>query len=59
TGAKPQIGAVGELVSVPEYRVEVLCSGRNAAAVEAALLKAHPYEAPAYDFTLLWRPTPQ
>lgn len=55
-GANPHIGKVGALESVPEYKVEVLCNRQNAQAVEAALLKAHPYEAPAYDFTLLWRP---
>lgn len=55
-GARPQIGMHGALTVVPEYKVEVLCSQHNAAAVEAALLQAHPYEVPAYDFTLLWRP---
>lgn len=55
-GASPTIGSVGSLTQVPEYRVEVLCTERTAAAVEKALLNAHPYEAPAYDFTLLWRP---
>ncbi|KAJ6201302.1 GTP cyclohydrolase 1 type 2/Nif3 [Bipolaris maydis] len=48
--ASPNIGKVGELEEVDEYRVETLCLGRDAAvkAVEA-LKKAHPYEEPAYE----------
>lgn len=54
-GASPCVGTIGELACVPEYKVEVLCSRHTAAAVEAALLEAHPYEEPAYDFSPVWR----
>ena len=54
--AHPQLGSVGVLTSLPEFKVEVLCPRHLAAAVEAARLKAHPYEAPAYEFTQLWSP---
>ena len=50
-GCQPRVGTIGELACVPEYKVEVLCSRHTAAAVEAALLEAHPYEEPAYDFS--------
>jgi structural toxin protein (hemagglutinin/hemolysin) RtxA len=55
-GSQPHIGQLGELAHVQEYKVEVLCSLHNAAAVEAALLQAHPYETPAYEFTRIWQP---
>jgi hypothetical protein len=49
-GANPNIGAVGTLEHVEEMKVEILCVGRQTVlqAVEA-LLKAHPYEEPAYE----------
>jgi hypothetical protein len=48
-GADPHTGTVDQLEHVLEYKVEVLCEGRDVAqkAVEA-LKKAHPYEVPAY-----------
>ncbi len=55
-GANPSIGEVGKLTYLPEYKVEMLVSRDKAAAVEAALLATHPYEAPAYEFIQLWRP---
>ncbi|KAJ9223110.1 hypothetical protein DTO169C6_4584 [Paecilomyces variotii] len=49
-GANPNIGAVGTVESVEEMKVEILCVGRKTMldAVQA-LLKAHPYEEPAYE----------
>jgi hypothetical protein len=49
-GANPNIGAVGTVEKVEEMRVEILCLGRPTMlkAVEA-LVKAHPYEEPAYE----------
>lgn len=49
-GATPHIGTVGSLEKVEVMRVEILCLGRHTMlqAVEA-LLKAHPYEEPAYE----------
>ncbi|KAL6709460.1 hypothetical protein ACN47E_001395 [Coniothyrium glycines] len=48
--ANPHIGKVGELEEVDEYRVEIMCLGRDVVvkAVEA-LKRAHPYEEVAYE----------
>ncbi|KAI1504335.1 hypothetical protein F5X99DRAFT_35987 [Biscogniauxia marginata] len=49
-GADPHTGSAGQLERVLEYRVEILCEGRDVAkAAVAALKKAHPYEVPAYE----------
>jgi hypothetical protein len=47
--ANPNIGAVGTLESVEEMKVEILCVGRPTM-LDAVndLLKAYPYEEPAY-----------
>ncbi|WP_323096808.1 hypothetical protein [Intrasporangium sp. YIM S08009] len=47
-GANPTIGAVGELETLPEHRVEVTFPRDRRAAVVAALRAAHPYEEPAF-----------
>jgi len=51
-GSSPFVGEVGELKTVDEYRVELVCKGELIEAAVQALLKAHPYEEPAYD---VWR----
>ena len=48
-GADPFIGTAGELETVAEYRVELVCEDELIADVVAALKAAHPYEEPAYD----------
>jgi len=48
-GAQPHIGAVGELETVEEYRVELVCEDHRIRAAITALIEAHPYEEPAYD----------
>jgi dinuclear metal center YbgI/SA1388 family protein len=48
-GAEPTIGAVGELETVPEARVEAVFPRPLRREVLAALRSAHPYEEPAYD----------
>lgn len=48
-GATPTIGAVGELESVDEVRIEVVLERADRATVIAAMLAVHPYEEPAYD----------
>jgi dinuclear metal center YbgI/SA1388 family protein len=48
-GASPTIGAVGELETVAEVRIESILDRRLRARVVAAMLAAHPYEEPAYD----------
>ncbi|WP_390625293.1 Nif3-like dinuclear metal center hexameric protein [Corynebacterium anserum] len=47
--ADPHIGSVGELERVKEIRVEFIAPRRMREKVRGALLKAHPYEEPAYD----------
>jgi len=47
-GASPHIGAVGELESVDEFRVELVVADEDIHAVVAAMKVAHPYEEPAY-----------
>lgn len=49
-GASPAIGSVGSREEVQEMRVEMRLPISARAAVENALLDAHPYEEPAYDF---------
>lgn len=49
-GANPNIGAVGALEHVEEMKVEILCVGRETMLnAVRALVKAHPYEEPAYE----------
>ena len=52
-GSQPFIGAQDTLESVPEYRVELVCTGESIAAAVAALRQAHPYEEPALDVVRL------
>ena len=54
--ASPFIGNRGQLEQVAEYRVEMLVSEDHYPAVEKALLAAHPYETPAYDWVKLFQP---
>lgn len=49
SGAKPYTGEPGQLSREPEWRVEMVCADEHIRAVRDALLKAHPYEEPAYD----------
>ncbi len=54
-GSQPYLGAQGEVETVTEYKVELVCEdGRVESAVEA-MLKAHPYEEPAYSVWPLTR----
>jgi dinuclear metal center YbgI/SA1388 family protein len=48
-GAQPTIGAVGELETVEEVRIEAVLARELRSAVVTAMLAAHPYEEPAYD----------
>ncbi|QYJ05463.1 Nif3-like dinuclear metal center hexameric protein [Nocardioides panacisoli] len=48
-GANPTIGAVGQIETVEEERIEVIFDRVHRADVVRALLAAHPYEEPAYD----------
>lgn len=48
-GANPAIGQIGELETVDEERIEVVCVREKLAAVVEAVKKVHPYEEVAYD----------
>lgn len=48
-GANPFQGKVGERAQVEETRIEVLLRRADTAGAVKALLKAHPYEEPAFD----------
>ena len=52
-GADPAVGAVGEVETVEEVRVECVLRRSQRRDVVAALLAAHPYETPAYDVVAL------
>lgn len=51
-GSNPFIGALDQVESVAEYKVETVCDDANIAAAVAALKATHPYEEPAYQ---VWR----
>jgi hypothetical protein len=48
TGSNPAIGRRGELETLPEYRVEMVCSRECIAAAVEAMKASHPYEEPAW-----------
>lgn len=48
-GARPHIGVVGRREATAENRIEVLLRKDDLAAAVNALIKAHPYEEPAFD----------
>ena len=49
TGSDPFLGKTGEMETVAEYRIEMLCSAEYIENVVEILLKEHPYEEPAYE----------
>lgn len=46
--SSPAIGKTGEVETVSEYRVEMVCEDRIIKEVIEALRQSHPYEEPAY-----------
>ena len=48
-GSSPYLGTAGVIETVPERRIEMIMPRRARTAVVQALLKAHPYQTPAYD----------
>jgi len=52
-GSDPFIGKQGDIETVAEYRVELVCEDSIIQAAVAALRSAHPYEEPAYDVVQL------
>src|SRR5690606_26745315 len=55
-GSQPHIGRHGELETVLEFKVEMVCERQYVAAAVAALRGAHPYEEPAFDVQALIDP---
>lgn len=51
--ARPFIGEPGQLESVKEERLEMICPIETVPAVITALRDSHPYEEPAYDVYML------
>ena len=47
--SNPTIGEIGQIETVAEYKVEMVCDDEHIKAAIAALKKAHPYEEPAFD----------
>ncbi len=47
--ARPFIGSTGEVETVREYKVEMVCSDDLIHAAINAMKQTHPYEEPAYD----------
>jgi hypothetical protein len=52
-GSHPAIGSQGEIETVAELKVEMVCVDAKLHAVIAALKLAHPYEEVAYQVVLL------
>jgi hypothetical protein len=48
-GSQPFLGKMNQIETVDEYRVEMICSELVIKTALQALLKAHPYEVPAYE----------
>lgn len=48
-GSSPYLGREGEVETVAEFRVEMLCGKSCLASVVSALRAAHPYEEPAFE----------
>lgn len=47
-GSDPYLGQTGQVETVAEYRVELVCEGAVLETAIEAMLAAHPYEEPAY-----------
>lgn len=47
--SNPYIGQKGQIETVAEYKVEMVCGDEHIKAAIGALKKAHPYEEPAFD----------
>lgn len=52
-GSNPFIGQQGQVETVEEYRVELVCSDELIRDAVTAMKQAHPYEEPAYDVFML------
>ncbi len=51
--SNPYIGKIGDVETVAEYRIELVCRDELIKSAVKALIDAHPYEEPAYDIVKL------
>jgi hypothetical protein len=49
SGSNPHIGEQGVVETVPEWKVELVCTDELIHQAVRAMKQAHPYEEPAYD----------
>ena len=49
-GSTPYLGSQGELETIPEFRVEMVCDESRIKAVIEALIESHPFEEPAFHY---------
>ncbi len=49
-GSTPYLGSQGQLETIPEFRVEMVCDDSRIRAVIDALIESHPYEEPAFQY---------
>lgn len=54
-GARPYLGAVGEISAEPELKVEVTCLTSRVDETVAAVKAVHPYEEPVINVIPLYR----
>lgn len=47
-GSSPFLGGIDKLEKVDEYRLELVCEDKDIKNTVRTMLKAHPYETPAY-----------
>ena len=52
-GSEPYLGQLGKVETVAEYKVEMVCADELINKAVKVLIKAHPYEEPAYDVVKL------
>lgn len=52
-GSSPFAGTIGIPETIDEWRIELLCAEAQLLNIKDALLAAHPYERPAYEFVRL------
>lgn len=58
-GSHPHVGIKGELHNEPEIKIESVVAEHNLNKTINALIKAHPYEVPAYDVIPLHNSNPE
>jgi|SaaInlStandDraft_1057018.scaffolds.fasta_scaffold31782_2 hypothetical protein len=49
-GSNPSLGQHGQVESIHEWKIELVCREEQIPALLAALKASHPYEEPAYHF---------